>query len=589
MKSLILLLAASTLFAQQATQPAKEEPKRARLEGVVLSSTGGPVPRAAVTLLRRQYIENGQVQPPVTYTATSGDDGKYAIENIEPGVWYTLGSQKAGFAPGKYGAKSANGPQASFSITLGQELKGLTLTMMPQSVVTGKVTNSDGDPVHNANVILARRVYQRGGWQLVAGSNALTNDLGEFRLANIMPGRYTLVASEQAGVTDGNALERGKKASVPTFFPNAVALSGAAFFDVTAGQDLAGIEMRIRQTEVFNVRGKISGRAGVTGQILMRVVPKTETNSNMVVQPSVLMQMRLQQIRVTEDNSFEFRNLLPGSYIAQIAAPPRSLGSFEFTVTDEDIPDFVVPVREPVTVTGSVRLEGGDLQKLLPNYDANTAQNSAQSAVAAMFSEALSSGARVAVGFVEAVPVPSPLRSPAAVLADGTFTAENLVPGRYQMSLASLPEGTYVKSVRYGGSDVTAKQIDISSGGQIDVVLANRAASVAGVVVDEKGESPAAIAVCLWPETPDLMMVNQGTRVLIADQNGRFDIRGLRPGVYYAVAFEDIEWGIAREQPYLNLLKPDASRFDLKESARESARIKIIPVATLKKAEEKLQ
>jgi hypothetical protein len=54
------------------------------------------------------------------------------------------------------------------------------------------------------------------------------------------------------------------------------------------------------------------------------------------------------------------------------------------------------------------------------------------------------------------------------------------------------------------------------------------------------------------------------------------------------VAFEDIEWGIARELPYLKLLIPDATHVELKESARETMRVKIIPLARLKAAEAKL-
>jgi len=36
--------------------------------------------------------------------------------------------------------------------------------------------------------------------------------------------------------------------------------------------------------------------------------------------------------------------------------------------------------------------------------------------------------------------------------------------------------------------------------------------------------------------------------------------------VYYAAAFEDTAWGIARERGYLMLLNADATKLDLSES-----------------------
>jgi hypothetical protein len=542
-----------------------------------------------VQLLRRPTVQNGVAIPATTYGATSGDDGKWAIDNIDPGRLYTLSAQRTGFADARYGAKSANGPTASITLEAGQSLTGLTLTLTPQSVVTGLVTDPAGDPVQGAAVLLSRRIYQRGTWQLIAGLNATTNDLGEFRVANVLPGRYTLVASVRPNVDP--TLPAAKKTPVVTFYPNATNMQGAAFLDVSAGQDVAGLRIRIQEAEVFTVRGKLVGNGGATGQILLLAAPKTETNTNQVIQQPALTMLQRMQVSPKPDGSFELRNLMPGTYTVQIAAPgapARLLGNFEVTVTDEDISNLAIPVREPITLAGSIRLEEGDLQKLQPAYDAASAQNAATATVQTLFNETGVAGARIAVSLADTVPGPVMLRSAAPLKDDGTFLFENLAPGRYQWTLASLPTGTFVQTARVGGVDVTRGPVDLSASSRIDIVLSNKAAAVTGVVVDEKGESPAGIALCLFPEEADLAMPNSGIRVLIADQNGRFQFQNLRPGLWHAVAFEDIEWGIARELPYLKLLIPDATHVELKESARETMRVKIIPLARLKAAEAKL-
>jgi len=586
MKRLIWIIASAAL----AQQP-QELPKKARIEGIVVSLAGGPVPRAQVRLSRRAAIQDGAVVPAVAFNTTSDNAGKFVIDDIDPGRIYNLEAQRPGFANARYGARSTLGPQASFSLDAGQSLTGLTLTMTPQSVVSGKVTDEDKDPVQGAMVILARRVYQRGGWQLVMHSSGTSNDLGEFRLPNVLPGRYTLVVSNR---NNGAPPAAGSKVFVPTYYPNSTDFRGAAYLDIGAGQDLTGLDLRIEQSAVFSVRGRVAGNGSTTGPISLLASPKIETNTNMVIQQSVLTQLLRAEARVGDDGSFELRNLLPGPYIVQVVATQtpgtRGLGSFELNITNKNLVDLVIPVNSPVTLTGYVRLEDGDLEKALPPYNAANAQNSAATTVAATFSEAAVAGGRIAIALTDAAPVPVTVRPSAAVKPDGTFLLENVTPSRYQMTVAPLPASMYVKSARFGGADVTRGEIDLSAGGggRIDIVLSDKAARVNGVVVDDKGESQPAIAVCLFPQEPDLGLINQGTRVFIADQNGQFQFQGLRPGTYYAVAFEDIEWGIARERAFLMSLTSEATKLDLSESERNSIRVKIIPVSKLKVAADKL-
>ncbi len=76
------------------------------------------------------------------------------------------------------------------------EMKDLTITMTPQGVIAGKIMDKDGDPVVSAQVQTTRYTYASGRKQLQATGGAQTNDLGEYRLINLAPGRYYICATD---------------------------------------------------------------------------------------------------------------------------------------------------------------------------------------------------------------------------------------------------------------------------------------------------------------------------------------------------------------------------------------------------------
>ena len=75
---------------------------------------------------------------------------------------------------------------------------GIELKLTPQSVIAGHVFDEDGDPLQSVNVEVWRYTYPRGRRQLTQVQNGTTNDLGEFRIANLRPGRYYVSATAQA-------------------------------------------------------------------------------------------------------------------------------------------------------------------------------------------------------------------------------------------------------------------------------------------------------------------------------------------------------------------------------------------------------
>ena len=74
------------------------------------------------------------------------------------------------------------------------------------------------------------------------------------------------------------------------------------------------------------------------------------------------------------DGTFEFRNIVPGTYVLQLAASEFGqrqctandlTGRMEVTVGDANIDDLVLPLVPHPEITGTVTLEDGDIATLV--------------------------------------------------------------------------------------------------------------------------------------------------------------------------------------------------------------------------------
>jgi len=247
--------------------------------------------------------------------------------------------------------------------------------------------------------------------------------------------------------------------------------------------------------------------------------------------------------------------------------PPANLaGRVEVTVNDASIDGLVLPLGPGPEIAGTVKLEDGDITALL-----SPAQNSSAATVAG--NAVFTSPGRLAI--ILSSPESG---SNAQVKEDGTFKFNTVGTAKYSLNVASLPQGTYLKSARFGGQDVTHAPIDTTSGtgGTLELVLSSKAADVAGSVQNDKGDALAGVIVTLWPKTPDASP-SGGARQANTDQNGGFQFKGLAPGDYYVAAWEELEPGLATSADFLGHFTSDASAIKLAEGGHESPNLKPVP------------
>src|SRR5258708_7274639 len=76
------------------------------------------------------------------------------------------------------------------TLKAGQELKDVLIRLQAAAVIEGRVTDEDGDPLPDAQVGVRRQTFALGRrhWEQAGGER--TNDLGEYRIANLPAGSY---------------------------------------------------------------------------------------------------------------------------------------------------------------------------------------------------------------------------------------------------------------------------------------------------------------------------------------------------------------------------------------------------------------
>src|SRR5580658_718570 len=214
----------------------------ARVEGVVTDAiTGVPVPRAHLTL---QGLIDGQ---PGRYGATSAADGRFSITGIAPGS-YTPAAERVGFV-----RWSGGRPRDRIALNANDSRTGIEIKLIPTGTITGRVTDSDGEPVEGAFV------HAEGAGE---GEAVATDEKGQFRLGGLPPGKYRVKASlgDRLGGrpeirTDGTA----EVHYAATYYPGVPGPQAAGRVPVRAGNESTGADIRLVQVPFVRVSGRVAG------------------------------------------------------------------------------------------------------------------------------------------------------------------------------------------------------------------------------------------------------------------------------------------------------------------------------------------
>src|ERR1700758_1670129 len=235
---LLSLFVSTALLAQDAAK------SRAAIEGIVTRDPDSqPVKKALIELIADNQAQAGN------YTTLTGPDGAFRIENITPGR-YHLFAERSGFLDTDKQRGRTDG--RILTLTAGQEIKDLHLRLQAAAVVRGRVTDEDGEPLPNAEVTVLRQTFVAGHKHWEQAGAERTNDLGEYRVANLPAGNVYVSVSpppdfksliEAGGASAGQRDSGGASASgastsyQTTFYPGTTDRSQATPLQLHAGDE----------------------------------------------------------------------------------------------------------------------------------------------------------------------------------------------------------------------------------------------------------------------------------------------------------------------------------------------------------------
>ncbi len=502
---------------------------------VVDGASGQPLAKARV------YANAAGVPPVVTggarriLGALSDGEGRFAIGNVPPGR-YRVSAERPGFtAPPSAG-------WATVTVAANAEPDEIELSLLPGGVIAGRVTAEDGEPAIGASVHALRINWNRAQRALIPAATTQVNDLGEYRLFGLAPGRYYLHVTPTRAVfqrVTGSVVE-----VLPnSYFPGVLTLAEAMPLKVTPGIQLLGMDFKLRVTPTVSVRGRVMLPGGeAPPRTSLSLVPRgADANIAFINDRPIAV--------LDSAGNFLFNGVLPGSYSLVLSAqgmPGRYSLRYPLEVGNSDVEGIEATLSLAAPLTGRVHMDGD------PAFSGGALR-------VVLFP-------RAGTNAVPAVPV----------RPDLSFEFAGVPIGEYLVEVTGLPDGSYLRGVLFGGQDVTAGFSYGGSASPFTVSLSAKAAQVEGTVQDE--QRPAAAFVVLVPEgerrsDPRYYFTTS------AGDDGRFRFRSVPPGDYRVFAWEGLESGLWFDRDFLATVESRAPRVTVRELGRENVTVPLLPAS----------
>jgi len=559
------------------------------IEGLILGS--GDQPLAGAEVKAWWEVPPASYRPDEVPRATTGSDGRFVIQNVNPGK-YRIVATAAGYVIQGFGAdrpgRVASNAGTVISVGSRQTTQGITVRLVADSIISGRITSASGEPLVRMEVRAARRVFDESGsssWSI--DGTAQTNDRGEYRIAGIAPGRYFVFgASIPEGIIE---LERRRAVSErsadpvlptpglfpPTFYPGTADSSKATSIEVQANVETRNIDFALLQPRRYTIRGRVRdplnpelpARRGSSDSAVSITLFPTNIEFLSAIGPSAHASM---------SGYFEVADVIPGKYWVTAQMPPATVtaeqrqalalpganiseivtaparGVAVVTVTESDVSNVEITIVRDFAVNGHVSIEG-------PTVSADAI-------------------ARVKVE-LWAIDPTGQLGGPmgrSIMDSAGRFAISNLVPAEYRLKVRGLPPELYTKEARLGSIDALGESIPIVSEAtaSAEIVFA-KGSEVSGTVTDATPKAISGREVVLVPEKgrnrADLYKVAR------TDSSGRFSFHGVAPGSYRAFAWEEVERFRYFDAEFIKQFEDRGTVVRVGDSSDTAIEVKLIP------------
>ena len=493
------------------------------VRGRVVNSAGGqPLNDARVQLKSADDTKR-------FYNVTTGPDGEFVFSQVAPGS-YRLLARHNRFVPGTFGQKGDVFSKGSLlTLKPSDELKDIVFRLIPTAAIVGQVFDEDGEPLPAVEVqalIKASKLPENpdappAAVTLAPISTALTNDLGQFRLYNLPPGEYFVSAvdsgmpelSEEA-LTGGFMYELADAPQPkypPTYYPGTTDSSQAAKIEVRSGGE-SRVEFHLSHVDTHRVSGRVIDASGRPVQ-----------GAAVLISPDDLA-TEFSSLRYNGDSDangrFQITSVAPGNYTIEASLREEQkqwIAERSVTVTSDDVAGMELALLPPVKISGRITFQG------------NASLQPGRGLVWLRSAEDRGHG----FGAGE-------------IRKDNTFVVDNLIPGRYTVSVSSLAGESYLAAAHLGTSDVLKSGLTVantSGAASLDLVINPDGGSIEGVVTRAQNSVSGATVHIECDAAEGARQLSKSE--VETDQNGHFVFHALPPGHYTISAEEDDQSGNA--------------------------------------------
>ena len=551
-RSLILaiVICAALLASAQDSAPAA---KTASIAGEVVKEPGSqPLKKALV-----QVVAEGQGE---SYTASTDAEGHFRVENVAPGR-YRIFIERTGFV-----GVNGQGRESDVNVVTvqaGQSVEDQLFRMLPTATITGRITDEDGDPLPGARIIALRKKPGKTMREAVASNN--TNDLGEYRLASLFPGQYSILAMPPPDFRD---YEKQPEKSPPgeaapdtryltTYYPGTNDPAQATSVAVNAGDEIP-INLTLVPQRTYRVRGVVTGIPA--GQ-----KPTVELFSKSGDS------LRANASEIGSDGQFEIRGVAPGSYVMKMATESGTqalTARQDINVVASDVEGVKLVPQPSFTISGHLHVEGA-VPGELSQFAVNLRQTELPEDPGFFMSQDF-------------------FGANAVVDRQGNFEWKNVSPGNFIVRVfGGEPQNNFfLKSVRLGDRNIEAG-FTASGPASLDLVLSSRGGVIDGAVVGKEAEKekdidndnpvPNATVVAVpeekYRKLPDRFGIGA------TDQSGHFIIRGLVPGTYTLFAWQDADDEVWRDPDFLKSQEANGRTLKVEEGSSQKIELRLSSAA----------
>ncbi|HEU4434358.1 MAG TPA: carboxypeptidase-like regulatory domain-containing protein [Pyrinomonadaceae bacterium] len=565
----LLILTCATARAQQQTPTpeASNEAATGMITGSIVNERGEPMPGASV------YVR--PIAAPNAGRSTSADgEGRFRVTGLEPGLFVITG-----YSP----AYVFQAPEFDSSPTYYRIGDSVRIEMIKGSVITGTITNANGEPVVGIRVRAIRVRDPKGQFvraPQVGQIERTTDDRGIYRIYGLPAGTY--VVSAGGGGGNQSFQLNPYETDVATYAPSSTR-DGATEFNLRSGEETtADIRYRSDPGHVVSGTVKTTGTNGAS-VTLMSVDGAFLPVGNTMQAPNG----RGFEINGIGDGEYQvIAAEFPTNIVAVTTMPDISMSEPKrITVKGADVSGIELIPRPPASIAGRIALEPSKAPEC-------------QGKRKPLFAETLVDLVRHEKDAEASPPFMRMMANAMSADPKGVFSFRNLAPGRYRLNPNFHARFWYLQSITVvapataAASKTAAPKIDPAASwtvlkpgeklSDVTITLAEGAASIRGKVPLAEGATiPAGTAVFLVPAEPDKSADVLRYFVTNVSADGAFAFNSLPPGRYWSVLQNPVQTELAT---LVKLRSPEAAeaRTKLRRSVEsQKSDLELKPCQTL--------